>query len=235
MIVSSHQPSFLPWAGYWNKLLLSSVHVVSAGVKFDYAGYQNRVPFNGSWLTLPVVGDAKNQLIKDVRFNRAALPKLFRTLTQTAGARRNPFGNRVRCLVEVMETFEGDSLFDFNTKCLFLLLGFLDGRGSSVSFDIEPVTEGEDKTARLVARLRRHVSTEPFDYYAGQGALSYIDPHALPARVRLMVQVAKEGVCRDSILQLIAREQNPAQRILDSFTWVTAESLSSPLMQTTQN
>jgi hypothetical protein len=59
MIVSIHQPNFLPWYGYFVKIVRSDVFVILDNVQFTKGGYCNRVKIknkNGteSWLTIPV-------------------------------------------------------------------------------------------------------------------------------------------------------------------------------------
>lgn len=59
MIVSIHQPNFLPWFGYFAKIIRSDVFVVLDNVQFTKGGFSNRVKIKskngeGVWLTVPV-------------------------------------------------------------------------------------------------------------------------------------------------------------------------------------
>ena len=233
MRVSSHQPSLFPWAGYWHKLLSSDLHIVSAGVKFDYAGYQNRVPFNGGWLTVPVCSDSKNQLIKDVRFHPGCLDKVYRTIAQTVGAKRQPHRDRVLFVLEMLLTrLHTDFLLDLNMVALDAIRHQLNC-AVPVAVDLLPADETLNKTDRLVARLRRHAGTGPLTYLSGAGAAAYIDPQALPPDVSLLVQFAKEGVCADLILQSLASDHDPVSRVTAMFGWWPVASSSSLPTQTT--
>ena len=100
MIVCSHQPSFFPWIGYWNKVAHSDRIIMSCAVKFDYGGYQNRVPFNGTWLTVPVEGEAKHKLVRDVRFHPEGLKKTVLTIRQQLGGKRWPGRDRVHAILD---------------------------------------------------------------------------------------------------------------------------------------
>lgn len=71
MIVSIHQPDYLPWPGFFYKILQSDIFVVLDNVQFKKGGYQNRAKIKTGkgqqWLTIPV--DIKGKwplLIKDV-------------------------------------------------------------------------------------------------------------------------------------------------------------------------
>ena len=54
--IAAHQPNFIPWAGFWNKLVNSDVFIITAGMQYVRRGFSNRVIMsdNGSWATVPV-------------------------------------------------------------------------------------------------------------------------------------------------------------------------------------
>ena len=58
MIVSIHQPNYLPWLGYFLKMARSDVFVFLDDVQFSKNGYTNRTRVLGAgeprWLTVPV-------------------------------------------------------------------------------------------------------------------------------------------------------------------------------------
>lgn len=63
MLVSINQPAFLPWLGYFHRIMLSDVHVVLDHVQFEKNSYTNRNKIytkNGPlWLTVPVKTSGK--------------------------------------------------------------------------------------------------------------------------------------------------------------------------------
>ncbi len=61
MIVTAHQPAYLPWLGYFAKIMASDVYVFMDNVQFENRSFINRNKIklsNGksSWLTVPVKG-----------------------------------------------------------------------------------------------------------------------------------------------------------------------------------
>lgn len=58
MILSAHQPAYLPWLGYFDKLLRSDLFVFLDTVQFEKNSYTNRnrvkSPQGPLWLTVPV-------------------------------------------------------------------------------------------------------------------------------------------------------------------------------------
>lgn len=59
MIVSIHQPGYLPWLGYFHKVALSNIHVFLDTVQFEknYVDNRNKIKTSQgwSWLTVPVL------------------------------------------------------------------------------------------------------------------------------------------------------------------------------------
>jgi len=71
-IITIHQPDFLPWLGFFHRLIQSDLFVVLDTVQYVRRGWHNRVNINTKngvkWLTVPVI--SKNQFkqsIKDTR------------------------------------------------------------------------------------------------------------------------------------------------------------------------
>jgi len=58
MIVTIHQPAYLPWLGYFEKIKKSDVYVFLDSVQFEKNSFTNRnkikTPQGSSWLTVPV-------------------------------------------------------------------------------------------------------------------------------------------------------------------------------------
>jgi hypothetical protein len=74
MIVSVHQPQYIPWLGYFDKMARSDAFVFLDNVQYKEREFQNRNKIRCSrgaiWLTVPVVSKGKGrQLISDVRID----------------------------------------------------------------------------------------------------------------------------------------------------------------------
>ena len=58
MILTAHQSSYLPWLGFFHKLILSDIFVILDGVQFEKNSFTNRNKIKGPkgsfWLTVPV-------------------------------------------------------------------------------------------------------------------------------------------------------------------------------------
>jgi hypothetical protein len=69
MIVAVHQPHYLPWLGYLDRMLGADVFIVFDHVQFERRNYQNRTQVRlddqPHWLTVPVVQRSQQERIID--------------------------------------------------------------------------------------------------------------------------------------------------------------------------
>jgi len=58
MILTAHQPAYLPWFGYFDKISMSNLFIIMDGVQFEKNSFTNRNQIKGPngafWLTVPV-------------------------------------------------------------------------------------------------------------------------------------------------------------------------------------
>jgi len=84
--VAIHQPNYMPWIGFFNKMESADVFIFYDTVQYSKGSYQNRVhiktPKGIQWLTQPVnASGSNNMLTKDVTFATSDWPqKHFHTL-----------------------------------------------------------------------------------------------------------------------------------------------------------
>jgi len=54
MIISIHQPNFVPWVPYFDKIRKADKFVILKNCQFEKNGYQNRFMINNKWKTMSV-------------------------------------------------------------------------------------------------------------------------------------------------------------------------------------
>ena len=70
MILSAHQPAYIPWSGFIHKILSSEIFVILDNVQFEKNSFINRNTIKtnqgSAWLTIPVKakGHIKNSLLE---------------------------------------------------------------------------------------------------------------------------------------------------------------------------
>jgi hypothetical protein len=79
MILSAHQPSYLPWLGYLDKMAKADVFVVMDDLQYEKENFQNRnrVKLNNGagWLTVPVERGTQLDRIDEKKIQNGGSPK----------------------------------------------------------------------------------------------------------------------------------------------------------------
>src|SRR5690606_28489385 len=74
-----HQPAYLPWLGYLDKLARADVFVVMDDLQYEAQNFQNRnrVKFNDGarWLVVPLERGPREERICDKRIHEAPSPR----------------------------------------------------------------------------------------------------------------------------------------------------------------
>lgn len=73
MKVAIHQPNYIPWIGYFDKMAKSDIFVFLDTVEYTHGGVINRnkirIKDGWAWLTVPVKKEDSSKAIMDVRFS----------------------------------------------------------------------------------------------------------------------------------------------------------------------
>jgi hypothetical protein len=173
MKIAIHQPQFLPWLGYLEKVDRADLFVVLDSVQFKKNEWQNRnrirTAQGSQWLTVPVLHNF-GQRISDVRINQAAdwRAKHLKSLEMhyAQAAHREPVLAGLRALYRQ----SWDRLADLNVAVIRWLLGEF-GIATPLRLSSE-MQLPEDPTERLIAICRSVGATS---YLAGAGARDYMD------------------------------------------------------------
>lgn len=133
MIVAAHQPSYLPWLGYLDKIARADVFVVMDDLQYEAQNFQNRnrVKLNNgaAWLTVPLERGFRTDRILDKRINNHGSPRQHwqrkTWLTLETHYRRAPhFADYAGELREVY-TRPWQRLIDLDLEMLRLALAWL--------------------------------------------------------------------------------------------------------------
>lgn len=174
MIVSIHQPHFLPWLGYFNKVFNSDTFVWLHNVQFRKNYFQNRTKIKNSdtdqelWLTIPVKASIHDNIdqvkIADARWANRAV----KTIEQYY--RKAPyFKDYFSRLTQHFATSE--LLDEINYRTVMVLLHELKYEGKVVRME-ELNIDTLDPNLRLIEICNKLGSNH---YIAGKGGKNYVD------------------------------------------------------------
>lgn len=125
MLITIHQPHYLPWLGYLHRMSQADLFIVLDHVQFERGNYQNRarVRVNGAphWLTVPVEQRSQKERILEKRVeNRLDWARAhFETLRRAYGG-SGYFGAYAADLRAVYST-QWERLVDLNDALLEIL------------------------------------------------------------------------------------------------------------------
>lgn len=121
MIISVHQPQYLPWLGYFHKMYQSDAFVFLDNVQYKKREYQNRnrirTKSGDIWLTVPVMKEAESYpKISSVRVDnsQAWQKKHWRTISLNYS--RAPYFKKYSAYFEEIYKKEWKMLADLNMQ-----------------------------------------------------------------------------------------------------------------------
>lgn len=131
MIVSIHQPGYLPWHGLFHRQALSDLHVFLDTVQFEKHGFNNRVKIKtaqgSQWLTVPVLVKGKflHNPITEVMINTLEPWARKHWKTILLNYSKAPFFERYAPFFQEFYAREWVRLADLNTTMIRRLAGLL--------------------------------------------------------------------------------------------------------------
>lgn len=175
MLVGIHQPHYLPWLRYIEKIARSDVFIILDDVQYEKNGFQNRnrikTPQGWSYLTVPIARPHLRPIRETIIDNTADWREKHRRSLEMSYARSPYFQRYWPPLLEVYAK-GWTHLADLNVAMLRIFLDFL-GIRTRLHASSEIPTEGRS-TQRLI-ELCRAVGGD--SYLSGAHAAgAYLDP-----------------------------------------------------------
>ena len=225
------QPQFLPWIGFWNKMLVADIYVMYAGVQFSRLDHENRVTIGKDvWLTIPVMHQKKlDVLFKDMRVggDQKKIEKVVKTIQYQFINKKCPYGEKLENLCSLISRVRvGDPLLDILVSSTLELMKVM---GLNREFHVDTEDRSGSKTEKLNTAILKYAEGREVDYFAGRAGMNYMGFHDLPVVSKIMYQVPSKGMNPHSILQLIATVDDPTPLIEQSCGWLDANGITHSL------
>lgn len=175
MIISVHQPQYLPWLGYFEKIAKSDNFVFLDNVQYKEREFQNRNKIRtkdgSSWLTVPVISKGEGrQNIRDVKIDNelAWQRKHLASLRSSYG--RAAFFNDYYPFFEEVLGKQWTYLKDLNIEIIRFILKEL-SIDTPISFesDLKITTMSTQRIIDICQKLKADT------YFSGSGGRAYLD------------------------------------------------------------
>jgi len=182
MILAAHQPAYLPWLGYLDKIAQADLFVYLDDVQFEKNSFINRnrikTPAGVQWLTIPV--KSKGHLDATMREMVMDDSQPWRRKHLAAVAqnyRRAPFFEQAYARLEALLSMQTDSLTDFCWQHLQFWAGEY-GIGTRLVRQSQVQVEGT-KSDLVLNLCLQHGATH---YVSGPLGRDYLDVASFTAR-----------------------------------------------------
>ncbi|MBA3542278.1 MAG: WbqC family protein [Deltaproteobacteria bacterium] len=184
MILGAHQPSYLPWLGYLDKVARSDVFVVMDDLQYESQNFQNRnrikLNHGAFWLTVPLLRGTQTDRICDKRIDNTGLGgrhhwqrRSWRTIETHYG--KAPHFDRYATDLEIVFTRRWDHLLELDLHILDLCRAWFGITGPVVRSSSLHLVGA--KTARIIDMCQK-VGAKV--YLSGRGgSQDYLDVAAL--------------------------------------------------------
>jgi hypothetical protein len=176
MIISIHQPNYIPWIGFFYKLLLSDTYIVFDDVQYprgkDYANRNQIKTNNGKmWLTASVLGKKDLKPWNQVKINNNGWKEKHLSNIKSF-YKKSPYFEKYYPMIEKIYNEEYDLLIDFNLDLIVYFLICLDKNIKvELSSNIKTELTGLDKIMYILKNQKatKYISGD------GEGSKRYID------------------------------------------------------------
>jgi hypothetical protein len=186
MRLGAHQPQYLPWLGFFDKMDRVDRFVLLDTVQYKKNEWQNRNRIRSAngwqWITVPV-HHRFPMMIREVTLDESSPWRRKHREALRIHHARSPFRDTVLPALEALLHEPFASLAALNIRTVRLLAEFLGVRTPiTLASEVPGLPQGADE--RIIALCRHFGAT---DYLAGQGGADYMD---LDAYTRAGVRVA---------------------------------------------
>ena len=177
MNVSIHQPNYLPWLGFFNKVAQSDIHVVFDDVQYPMGkDFHNRNQIktnNGkTWLTIPVIGKSERRKFSEIQIkNNGWNEKHLNSIKNFYG--KTKYFNEYYPSLEKFYTNTYDKLIDLNmdiNKWFFKLLDI----NTKIIYSSE-LCDNDLRGLDKIMYILNKINTTRYITSNGPGASRYID------------------------------------------------------------
>ncbi len=213
--VAAHQPNFLPWAGFWHKVISADLFIVCTGIQYSKRSFSNRTKFSKDevWATVPVTHTATTY--EGVKIaNQDAVTQIGRRLLHWGMQKRYTYRDRLSPVIERLLNNKSSSLTELNLDLIYLVAELLGEPRKKIIVDRSDWTNCQAK--QKIPQLINQYGTE---YLAGKSSLKYLSREDLSEVAHVHIQTMNADCPPYSVLHLIASKKHPRNYISRQGSW----------------
>lgn len=177
MIVSGHQPNYLPWLGFFDKMQRSDLFIIEDNIQFEKQGFTNRNKIKTidgiRWLTVPIKHVNGPLLINQVKIANKQEPDWAQRhwLTLKHNYCKAPYWDEYSSFFEGTYSRKWSLLIDLNMHLIKGIMRFLN---ITTPLIMASSLDVAGKKSELIIAQCKAVGADV--QLAGNGGKDYIDP-----------------------------------------------------------
>lgn len=176
MLVGIHQPEYLPWPGFFNKIIKSNTYVILDTVQFTIGGFNNRnriATIQDSkwlWLTVPIRG-SKLIPINEIRIDNSQNWASKHWKSMQSSYCRTPYFKEIGYFFkDIYNNKQFEKLIDLNFAINNFIIDFLDIKAKLVTAsEIKPAGKKTDLLIDICKKVGGDI------YLSGIGGKNYLE------------------------------------------------------------
>lgn len=177
-LVVIHQPDFMPYLGFFDRLMKADLYVILDNVQFvSYSSrsWMNRDKIktaNGEkWLTVGVCKEPRKTPINQIMLLEDGKWRTSNLNLLRENYRKTPYYSEIMPYIEKLYSFECERMMDFNLESIKMLMELLDIKIEMVAAsDLNP----QGKNNAMIVDIMKKVGCHR--YLSGIGARDYYEP-----------------------------------------------------------
>ena len=173
MILTIHQPQYIPWLPYILKIKKSEVFILLDSVSFQKNGLQNRNKIKtaqgSSWLTVPIIRNSGQKII-DTKINNSTdwKKKHWNTLLQNYNS--SPYFHHYIKEIEEIYQYDWEYLSELNKAFLELILKWMNIKTKII---LSSNLKSSGKGSELILNICKELGATK--YISGMGGRNYLE------------------------------------------------------------
>ena len=166
-----HQPQYIPWPSYFDKILQSDIFVFLDDVQFQKNGLQNRnkikTPQGAGWLTIPIK-HSFGQLINEVEIdNNESKIKHLRSIQMNY--KKAPYYSEIYELILSVLSKDNKFISNISMELIVKILSYMGYKGEIVNSSDFGI---QSKGSKMILDLCNILDVDK--YLSGIGGLNYL-------------------------------------------------------------
>lgn len=174
MILTIHQPLYMPWLGFFHKMASADVIVILDDVAYSRGDYVNRNrivgPVGSQFLTVPISAFNSGSVIKDIEISGMGWKRVHLEKIRHSYLKTKHFSDIYSGVYELLQNWESRSLVDLDLAVIKHLMEIL---GIKTQIILQSAIPVSGSGSNLIREISHHLKANT--YISGPQGVNYLN------------------------------------------------------------